>query len=160
VTDITLVKTQQGVRGWSEDDERHWKKFKAWLEALEPGEFAQFSWTRPRNYKFLQKFFVMVKVGFDAWEPRRKTWKGHPVQKNYERFRKDVTITAGFYDIVATQAGGVKHEAHSIAFANMEEEDFEKVYNAVADVLLQRVLHNYKRADLERVVAELMRFTE
>jgi len=160
MSEILLVKTVTGVRGWSEEDERHWQKFKTWLKTLEPGEFASFSWTRPRNYKFLQKFFVMVKVGFDAWEPRRKTWRRLPVQKNFERFRKDVTIAAGFYDIVATQAGGVKFEAHSIAFASMEEEDFEKVYNAVADVLLQRVLHNYKRADLDRVVEQLMRFTE
>lgn len=157
--EITLVKTPNGVRGWTEDDQRNWKKFSTWLKKLQAGEFAHFTWTRPRNYKFLQKFMVMVKVGFDAWEPRRKSWKGLPVQKNFDRFRKDATIAAGFYEIVATSAGGVRHEAKSLSFANMEEEEFERVYTAVADVLLQNVLKRYKRADLDRVVEQLLTFT-
>lgn len=164
--EIELVRTPGGLRGWTEEDQKAFERFmdRLGFEAsgpgeLEPGEVARIALIVPRNPKFHRKFFAMLKLGFDAWEPRRKNWKGLPVQKNFERFRKDATIAAGFYEIVATSAGGVKHEALSIAFGNMEEDEFERVYNAVADVLLQNVLRRYKRDDLDRVVEQLMAFT-
>lgn len=164
--EIELVCTPAGLRGWTDEDEANWKRFKAQLGVeqigpgeLEPGEVVRVGLVIPRNPKFHRKFFAMVKVGFDAWEPRRKTWHGLPVQKNFERFRKDALIAAGYYELAATQAGGVRHEAKSIAFASMEEPEFEEVYKAVADVLLHDVLRRYTREDLERVVKELMTFT-
>jgi hypothetical protein len=160
MTEIELVKTPDGLRGWSEDDQAAWKRFKAWLEALEPGEVVRIGYVKPRISGFHRKFFAMLKLGFDAWEPRCKKYKGHAVQKNFERFRKDITIAAGFYDLVATAAGGVKHEAKSISFASMEQDEFERVYSAVADVLLQGVLVRYNRSELDRVVNELMKFTQ
>lgn len=160
MTEIELVKTSQGLRGATDEDHAAWLKFKAWLESLEPGEFVRMGYVKPRNIKFHRKFFAMLKVGFDAWEPRRKKWRGMPVQKNFNRFRKDVTIAAGFYEIVATASGGVRHEAKSISFAAMDDTEFETVYSAVADVLLQGVLTRYTRADLDQVVERLMRFTE
>jgi hypothetical protein len=159
LTEIELVKTPDGLRGTTDEEHASWMKFKAWLEQLEPGEYARIGYEKPRNPKFHRKFFAMLKIGFDAWEPRRKKYKGQSVQKNFERFRKDVTIAAGFYDLVATAAGGVKHEAKSISFAKMSDDEFERVYSAVADVLLQGVLIRYNRAELDRVVDELMKFT-
>jgi hypothetical protein len=157
---IELVKTPKGLRGWTEDDQQQWLKFKGWLDGLEPGEFVRIGYVKPRNIKFHRRFFALLKTGFDAWEPRRKKHRGMPVQKNFERFRKDALIAAGFYDIVATASGGVKHEAHSISFANMDDNQFATVYSAVADVLLQGVLTRYTRADLDQVVDKLMRFTQ
>jgi hypothetical protein len=54
--------------------------------------------------------------------------------------------------------GEAKARAKSIAFGNMAEDEFERVYSAVADVILQRVLRNYTREDLDRVVDEVLRF--
>lgn len=159
MTEIELVKTPDGLRGATDEEHTAWLKFKGWLEQLEPGEYARIGYEKPRNSKFHRKFFAMLKVGFDAWEPRRKKYRGQMVQKNFERFRKDVTIAAGFYDLVATAAGGVRHEAKSISFASMDDTEFEQVYTAVADVLLQGVLVRYNRDELDRVVAELMSFS-
>ena len=122
------------------------------------GGVVRAKFTQFRNYDFHKKFFAMLKVGFDAWEPPELEHNGLPVQKNFERFRKDCTIAAGFYDPVANLRGEVRAEAQSISFGSMTQEDFEKVYSAVVDVLLSRVLKNYTRADLDRVVNELMGF--
>ncbi len=128
------------------------------LTRIKAGDMVRVKWSRPRNVKFHRKFFAMLGVGFDAWEPPELAHKGLPVQKNFERFRKDVVIAAGFYEPVANLKGEVRAEAHSISFGNMEEDEFEKVYGAVANVLLQKVLRNYTRGDLDRVVEELLRF--
>lgn len=161
MTTMTLTKTPDGkFVGLTETDEIERRKVHARTKGMEPGEIVKWEVVVPRNYQFHKKFFAMLNVGFEAWEPRHKTYKGQPVQKNFERFRKDVIIAAGFYDIVATSAGGIKHEAHSISFAQMDDLEFERLYSAVADVLLQGVLARYTRADLDAVVEKLMRFTQ
>lgn len=101
---------------------------------------------------------AMLDVGFDAWEPEQKEYKGMPAQKNKTRFRKDCTIAAGFYTTTYDINGNVKLEAKSISFANMDDAEFEKVYSAVADVLLQKILRNYTRKDLDSVVDQMMGF--
>ena len=114
----------------------------------------------PRNYLFLQKFFAMLNVGFESWEPPEQEYRGLPVEKNKERFREDCLIAAGHYDLVADLSGNVVPKARSISFASMDETRFEAVYSAVANVLLQRVLGNYTREDLdEQVVERILGFT-
>lgn len=112
-----------------------------------------------RNIQFHRKFYAMLRLGFDSWEPATAEHRGLPVQKNFERFRKDVTIAAGFYEPVVALNGEVRAEAHSISFGSMDEAEFERVYSAVADVLLQRVLKTYTRADLDRVIDQMLAFT-
>lgn len=131
------------------------------LEAMRTigvGDVISVEFKRPRNYKFHKKFFAMLQVGFDAWEPEEREYKGLPVQKEFNRFRQDVIIAAGFYDVVVNIQGEVRAVAKSISFGAMSEEEFGKLYNAVANVLLQKVLQNYTEADLESVVQDLMGF--
>jgi hypothetical protein len=123
------------------------------------GQVCSFEAKRTRNYRFLKKFMAMLDHGFDAWEPPTTEYKGMPVQKERESFREYCIIAAGFKTLVVDLNGGVHAKAKSISFANMEEEEFERVYSAVADVLLQWVLKTYKRADLDRVVNEMLAFT-
>lgn len=114
--------------------------------------------TRARNLAFHRKFFALLQLGFESWEPATQSYRGRPAVKNAERFRKDVLVMAGFYTTTVNLKGEVRLEAESIAFGNMDEDRFAEVYNRVADVLLERVLRNYKREDLDRVVNELLEF--
>ncbi len=116
---------------------------------------------QPRNPKFHRKFFALLNLGFEAWEPGRKhkTHKGIPVSKNFEQFREDITILAGFYEQTFDLHGRLKLKAKSISFAKMEEPEFEQLYSAVADVLLEHVLTKYAgREELDSVVNQLMGF--
>lgn len=92
--------------------------------------------TKIRNYDFHRKFFAMLQVGFEAFEPAIKEHKGFPVQKHFERFRKDCIIAAGYYDVVAKLDGKVRAEAKSMSFGSMDQAEFEKLYTAVCNVLL------------------------
>jgi len=111
-----------------------------------------------RNYEFHKKFFAMLGIGFDAFSPPERFYKKLPVQKNFERFRKDCIIAAGYYDVVVNLKGEVRAEANSISFGSMKTDDFEKLYTAVCNVLLQKVLANYTRDDLDEVVDQLINF--
>jgi len=111
-----------------------------------------------RNSKFLRKYFALLNFAFDAWEPEEKMYKGRVVQKNKERFRKDIQILAGFGEMVINIQGDIRYESKSIAFGNMSEENFEKLYQAVITVVLEKILTQYNRQDLDDVVEELLRF--
>jgi hypothetical protein len=105
-----------------------------------------------------RRFFAMLDLGYESWEPPAAEYRGQIVQKNRERFRKDCLILAGFADPVVNMKGEVRMEAKSMAFGSMDQDEFEKVYSAVANVILQRVLTNYTRDDLDSVVEKMLRF--
>lgn len=116
---------------------------------------------KPRNYKFLQKFHTLIKFAFEHWQPGElsgKQFEGVTPKKSITRFRKDVTILAGFFEQEIRLDGSIRTTAKSISFASMEEDDFEELYNNTINVILERVLTNYDREQLDKVVLELLSF--
>lgn len=116
---------------------------------------------RVRNGKFLRKYFALLKFAFDMWtelQPKREH-RGQLVVTSFDRFRDEVTILAGHYEAVFSVSGELRLQAKSVSFAKMSEEDFEKFYSHVIDVLLQKVLHSDRltpekmRAYVEQVLA-------
>lgn len=128
------------------------------LKNIAVGKIVAVEWKEPRNYQFHKKLFAMLRVGFDAWEPPEVTHNNLPVEKNFDRFRRDCIIAAGYYDIVVNFKGEPRAEAKSISFGAMSEEEFGKLYNAVAELLLRHILRGYTRDDLDAVVAEMQGF--
>ena len=58
------------------------------------------------------------------------------IEKSFEAFRKEVLIKSGFYSVVYS-TNGIKKEADSISFANMDDTKFAEVYKAVFFYLLE-----------------------
>ena len=128
------------------------------IKSLKDGATFAVTVTRPRNVKLHRKFFALLNVGFEAFEPPEQDYRGFPVQKNFDRFRKDVIISSGYYKAVANLNGDVRAEAKSISFAKMSESEFSELYLAVSNVLLQKVLKTYTGAELDAVVEEILAF--
>lgn len=148
---VLLLRTPNGFAPADDEAIEKVRRFKT-------GSLVQLDLHEFRNYEFHKKFFAMLNMGFEHWEPPESEYNGLPAQKNFNRFRKDVTIAAGFYDVVINLRGETRVEAKSISFANMSEDEFGSLYNAAADVLLQRILRNYTKGDLDHVVKQLLDF--
>lgn len=127
------------------------------LKKIKEGKMVKAKVTQPRNLQHHKKFFAALNLAFDAFEPITE-FKGRQVQKSFDRFRKDVIILAGHYDIVANVKNEVRYEAKSISFANMSQDEFDQLYTDVVNVLLREVLVNYTRSDFDKVIQELIRF--
>jgi len=127
------------------------------MDHIKMGDVIKCTYTRPRNYQFHKKYMALLNLAFDAWEPHIQ-YKGEEVEKNFDRFRKDIAILAGYYDLVPTMKGEAKAEAKSISFGKMTEEEFTGLYDKTIDVLLKRVLTNYTRDDVDRVVQDVLGF--
>ena len=107
----------------------------------------------PRNYQFLKKYMKLISFAFDNFEPL----EGAP-EKNFKRFRDDITILSGHYIETPRVDGSVRIEAKSVAFANMEEDEFNVLYDKTCTVLIKFVLKRYTRDDIDRVINKIAEF--
>lgn len=136
------------------------------LEQFRDGQELRVRITRTRNLAFHRKWFALVHFAYDYWEPPElqedpeKRWqkKVRP-QRNFDRFRKDLTILAGFYESFIRLDGSIRIEAKSIAFASMDEDEFEKLYSATIDVILEHVTPQYSEEEVRSVVEQILSFT-
>ncbi|SQD04324.1 phage protein [Escherichia coli] len=80
--------------------------------------------------------------------------------KSFEAFREWVTIQAGFYTEHIYPDGSRGRRAKSIAFANMDETEFQQVYKSVLNVLWNWILFRKFSSpeEVENVAAQLLEF--
>lgn len=113
------------------------------LKHVRTGDGVRVTVVRVRNYKFLQKFHVLVGVLFDIWceTAPRMQYKGQDIAPNKEKFRGDLTILCGYYDAVFGVRGELQLKPKSISFASMSEDEFEGLFSKAIDVGLSRILN-------------------
>lgn len=128
------------------------------MESFKIGGEYRATFTQPRNLPFFRKFWALLDLAFDSWEPEPVFYKGAEIQGSKERFRKDLIILAGHGEPFFNINGEVRYEAKSISFAKMNEETFEALYSSVITVVLQRVLVNYTEDDLRMTVDKVLGF--
>ena len=149
--DALLIKTQDGwVPGDSRTSEYHQK--------CKMGQECRAKMTNMRNAAFHRKMFALFDVAFDMWNPGEIDSKWGAPEKNFDRFRKDLTILAGYYDVVIRVDGSTRVQAKSISFASMDNDEFEKLYSAVIDVIIKKIIPKYSRDDVDEMVERVLQF--
>lgn len=133
---IALVRTLSGFKTAYESDFELAKKIKI-------GEVYEYEYKKPRNYRFLKKFFALVNMVFENQEQ----------YTNIEHLRKDLIIESGNYYLRHDLHGVEIREAKSISFANMTEEEFSELYNSVVDVVVKHF-----HFDREEIAEEIERY--
>ena len=165
--EIYLKRTLTGLRPATDEDAEALTKYP--LDSVVRCEIV-----RQRNYKFLQKMHVLFRLAFDYWTEceqivmtdtgtilysKYATYRGQAVQHSIERFRHDLVILAGHYTPVFNLRGEVRLEAKSISYARCSEEDAEKIYSDVINVILRYVYkHNTSEEELRKMVDQVMGF--
>lgn len=129
-----------------------------YLAKLKAGAGVKVTITRHNNVAFHRKLFALANYAFDCWEPGTKEYKGHSIEKNFDQFREDITILAGFYTTQFRLDGSFRHIADSWSFARMDDDKKERLYNGIINAVLKYVLRDTTRADLDAVVEQLLRF--
>jgi len=146
--DIFLIKMPDGNLHPAQDNDRELLKK---IKSMEP---VRVTLKRPRNYEFHKKWFALLNFAYDYWEPPHNL-VGH---KNFDRFRKDIIILAGYYDTVVRLDGSTRVEPKSISFGSMSEDDFEKLYDATIEVVCQHVLRQYDGDMLKSILDQVQAF--
>jgi len=150
------------IDGFGDAAKKGFRRFLTRVCNMEPGELVEVEAVIPRNPRFHRKYFALLSLSFESWEPDRKhkTHKGIPVQKEFEQFREDITILAGYYTQAMRLDGSMVLRAKSISFRSMEQPEFEALYEATITVLMHHVLTKYKdREEVDSVIEKILAFT-
>lgn len=129
---------------------------KSKVESFKAGEVYTGKFVKMRNGQFFRKWWDLVNFAFENWEPPgldHLKYQGQPVQKSMERFRKEVTILAGHFEVVVDYKGNIRKEAKSISFASMSEDEFTRFFSATIDAILLHFLDGYDRDKLMHVLS-------
>jgi hypothetical protein len=147
-----LIKTLSGLMPGDPDSE-------TWYQKIKVGTAISVETHTIRNYQFLKKYFALLKIGYDNWNPGKINSKYGEPKKNFERFRKDIAILSGHFEIVIRLDGTSRPEADSISFAKMSEEDFEKLYNETINIFLDRIYDKDMTSEkLDEIVTQYLSF--
>ncbi|WP_315707563.1 DUF1367 family protein [Brenneria uluponensis] len=92
-------------------------------------------------------------------DERRRRFDAEAV-KTKDAYLNHVMIKAGFYDLAPNPDGGTLKQRWSIAFVNMGQEKFDKVYHGVFGVIWNETLSQYfsDEYEMENAVNQLMNF--
>jgi len=115
---------------------------------IEPGRVVSAKLKLPRNYEFHKKLFALITFAFE-------NMPASELQKSYDVFRNDLMVLAGHYDQVFSLNGkGFKLVGKSHKYSKMTEEEKQKVYSDLCNVILDKVLPSYTLSDLLNGVDE------
>lgn len=153
MADWTLIKTMSGMVPMDEYTTERYNR-------VPIGGVVHAPFKKSRNPRFHRKFFALLNYAFERWEPGEIDCKHGIPEKNFDRFRKDSIILAGFYHVVVRLDGTTRIEADSISFASMDDETFSALYNGVLNVFLKRIPQMAESGvdEINRVVNQLIAF--
>ena len=113
-----------------------------------------------RNIAFHRKFFALLNMAYDLWDPGEINSKYGTPKKNFTMFRKDTTILAGYYHTVIRLDGSVRIEADSISFSKMDDKTFGELYSNVIDVFIEQIpeMNKMTADDINDTVKKILEF--
>ncbi|ABV13014.1 DUF1367 family protein [Citrobacter sp. CK184] len=90
----------------------------------------------------------------------RRITNGISLCKSFDAYRAWVTVEAGHFDAIQLPDGTLRKHPRSIAFASMDETEFQHLYKAALDVLWRWILSRTfnSREEAENAAAQLMSF--
>lgn len=152
MSDLVLMKTPSGSLIAADSQAAEY------IARLKMGVGVKFKVTKANNVAFHRKMFALANLAFEAWEPEAKEYKGEAIQKNFDQFREDITILAGFFETRVRLNGEIRFIAKSWSFESMDDIEKERLYSAIINVVLSRILTKYTRDDLDRVLDQVLAF--
>ncbi|EDW1732900.1 DUF1367 family protein [Salmonella enterica subsp. enterica] len=112
------------------------------LEKFRNGEQYTLEARLTRNPAFHRKMFAFLNFCFQHWNAEHTGYAFTDEATQFDEFRKNLTILAGFYEVVTTIRGEVKYRAKSLKYGNMDQDEFSRCYNAMINAALKHVFGN------------------
>ena len=123
-----------------------------YLTKLKTGEVYPVEIKRSRNPHHHKKVFAFFQFAFNYW---RGECEFQEEAAQFDSFRKQLTIQAGYYNQVWTLDGqGFTLEAKSLSYGNMSQTEFEEFAVAMQNAAMATIFQGAN----ERVIQELMSF--
>lgn len=128
-----MMKLPGGVLAPLNDDEAER------LKSFQNNEQYEIEIKKQRNPAFHRKVFAFFKFCFDHWAADKTEWKYFNEKKQFDTFRKNLTVLAGFKEVTYKLDGSLRVEAASLSYGNMEQAEFEQCYSALINAALVNI---------------------
>lgn len=147
--EIQMVKQPGGllVPAFDTDVER--------LEKFKTGEVYPVEVRLVRNPDFHKKVFKFFQFCFEHWSADKTDARFKNNAAQFDTFRKNLTVLAGYKEVTFTIDGRCRVEPKSLSFGNMSQQEFEECYSALINAALAHVFNNTKD---QRILNQLMSF--
>ena len=106
------------------------------LTKLKTGEIYELSVKRTRNPQFHKKVFALLNFSFQYWKSDREFMDE---AGQFDVFRAQLTVMAGYYDAYYKLDGSARIEAKSLSYGNMSQQEFEAFYSALINTVMDKV---------------------
>ena len=114
------------------------------LERFKSGVIYPVEIKQARNPAFHGKVFAFMQFCFEHWSADKTDERFKASAAQFDSFRKNLTVLAGYKDVTFTIDGRLRVEAKSLAFGNMDQDEFEDCYSALINAALVHVFANTK----------------
>lgn len=115
--------------------------------------------TQPRNSLFHRKFFSLLKLAYDNYEQPGVYHNDKLVFRSFDRFREDVTISCGHWELELNKRNNVVQRAKSISFSKMQQDEFEVLFNSAITVIMAEYLTYYSEDDMQLLIGKVLAYT-
>ena len=106
------------------------------LIKFKTGELYEMEIKNSRNSQFHRKVFQFYNFCFEYW---RSDQEFLSEQAQFDCFRDNLTVLAGYYHTLVNLKGETRIEAKSISFASMTQEQFEQLYTALINTASKHI---------------------
>lgn len=112
------------------------------LKRFKNGESYKVEIKLSRNPAFHRKVFAFFNFCFDCWAGCRTDFAYMDIEAQFDTFRKNLTVLAGFKIVTFTIDGRMRVEPESLSYENMNQERFEECYKALINAAIKNIFNN------------------
>ncbi|KKB01444.1 DUF1367 family protein [Avibacterium paragallinarum] len=112
------------------------------LQGFKNGEMYSVEIKRTRNPQFHRKVFAFFKFCFEYWAAENTELQFQSEAKQFDTFRKNLTVLAGFREVTYTIDGRMRVEPQSLSYGNMEQDEFEQCYSALINAAIKHIFND------------------
>lgn len=147
MTEIVVTRTQAGflVPFTEEDSEK--------IKSYPIGVPIRCKCAKMNSGPFHRLLFSLFNFAYENWNPLYEG-DGSVPNKSFNNFRKELTVQAGYYEMVFRIDGTFTLEAKSLQYGKMSDHEKKQLYNDLCQVVLDQILPDYTIEDLQRCVDE------
>ncbi len=142
-----LISTERGIMGATPGDEVARRKLQARMRKLKatPGAYLRIEWSAPRNLKHHRKLFALLHLIAENSE----------TLDTPEKALYALKLVLGHCDpMVHPLTGEILPVPRSIAYENLEQDDFDKFYAQAMDAIGEHLIPHVRAADRDRILQE------
>jgi len=130
---------------------------RSWLIKQPVGAVVKGKFSATRNPLFHRKFFAMLNIAFENWDNPEIDTEYGKARTSLDTFRAYCIVKSGHWEAEVTPDGNFRPKPKSIKFGSMSQDEFERLYSDVLDVILAKFLTRWSNEDMHDAVVNYIR---